>query len=52
MHVDYNKVYACFGVENFKNTPLNIFKQGGAGAGFAFESSIQSLNDSKPVINV
>ena len=20
MHIDYNKVYACFGVENFKNT--------------------------------
>ena len=29
LHIDYNKVYACFGVENLKNTSLKIFKGGG-----------------------
>ena len=30
MHVDYNKVYACYGVQFSKNTPMKNFKQGGA----------------------
>ena len=30
MHVDYNKVYACFGVKISKNTSIKNFKQGGA----------------------
>ena len=36
----YNKVYACYGLEIFNNTPFKIFKQGArarcAGAGSAF----------------
>ena len=29
LHVDYNKVYACYFVKIFKNKPFKIFKQGG-----------------------
>ena len=28
LHVDYNKVFACFAVKIFKNTPLKNFKRG------------------------
>ena len=30
MHVNYNKVYACFAVKVFENRPLKYFKQGGS----------------------
>ena len=30
LHVDYNKVFACYGLEILKNTPFKMFKQGGA----------------------
>ena len=29
MHVDYNKVYACYAIKIFKNKPLKNIKQGG-----------------------
>ena len=39
LHVDYNKDYACYGVELLKNTTLKIFKQARcAGAVSAFEN--------------
>ena len=31
LHVDYDRVFACYGVKIFKNTPLNNFKRGGRG---------------------
>ena len=37
LHVDYNKVYACNGLNIFKNTPLKFFKREGGGCSLALD---------------
>ena len=43
MHVDYNKVYACYGVKISKNTSVKIFKQGACARRAGTESAFVTL---------
>ena len=52
MHVDYNKVYACFGFEHFLNTPLKFSNREARPGAPALDPSLWFMLIIRNIINI